>query len=132
MQMWELDHKEGRVPKNCFQTVVLEKTLVSPLDSKEIKQANPKGIDSEFSLEELILKMKLQYFGHLMQSWLTGKDADAGIDREQEEKGATQDEMVGWHHWLNGHEFEQTPEDSEGQEILKCCGPWGHKESDMT
>ena len=130
--MWELDHKEGRVPKNCFQTVVLEKTLKSPLDSKEIKPANPKGIDPENSLEGLILKLKLKYFGHLMQSWLTGKDLNAGKDREQEEKGVTQDEMVGWHHRLNGHGFEQAPGDSERQESLECCSPWGYKESDMT
>ena len=86
--------------------MVLEKTLESPLDSKEIKPANPKGINPEYSLEELILKLKFQYFGHLMQSWLFGKDADAGKDREQEEKGVTQDKMVGWHHRLNGREFE--------------------------
>ena len=86
--------------------MVLEKTLESPLDSKEIKPANPKGINPEYSLEELILKLKFQYFGPLMQSWLFGKDADAGKDREQEEKGVTQDKMVGWHHRLNGREFE--------------------------
>ena len=67
-----------------------------------------------------------------MKSWLTGKDPDAGKDWGQEEKGTTEDEMVGWHHWLNGHEFEQTQGDSEGQESLTCCSPWGHQESDMT
>ena len=66
------------------------------------------------------------------KSWLIGKDPDTGKDWGQEEKGATGDEMVGWHHWLNGHEFEQTLGESEGQWILACCSPWGHKESDMT
>ena len=61
-----------------------------------------------------------------------GKDPDAGTDWRQEEKETTEDEMVGWHHWLNGHEFEQTPGDSEGQGSLACCNPWGHKESDTT
>ena len=125
--MWELDHKEGWVTKYCFQTMVLEKTLESPLDSKEIKPANPKGINPEYSLEELILKLKFQYFGHLMQSWLFGKDADAGKDREQEEKGVTQDKMVGWHHRLDGHEFEQASGAVGGQGILSSCSPRGHR-----
>ena len=81
-----------------------------------------------------MLKLKLQYFGHLMRrtEWLTGKDPDAGQDGGQEEKGVTEDEMVGWHHQLNGYEFEQTPGDSEGQGSMACCNPWGHKELDMT
>ena len=65
------------------------------------------------------------------KSWLIGKDPDAGKNRGRE-KGMTEDEMVGWHHWINGHEFEQTPGVSEGQRSLVCCSPWGHKESDMT
>ena len=103
VQMWELDHKEGWVPKNwCFQTVVLEKTLESPLDCKEIQPF------------QLMLKLKLQYFGYLMQkSRLTGKDPDAGKDWGLEEKGVTEDDMVGWHHQHDGHEFEQAPRDSE-------------------
>ena len=67
-----------------------------------------------------------------VKSQLTGKDPDARRNRGQEEKGVTDDEMFGWHHQLNGHEFEQTPGDSERQESLACCSPWGHKESDMT
>ena len=111
--MWELDHKEGRGSKNwCFSTVVLDKTFESPMDSKEMKPSLLEEINPEYSLEGLMLK--LQYFGHLMQR------ADS-----LEEKGAT-DEMVGWHHWLNGQEFEQTPGDSEGQGSLACCSPWGH------
>ena len=76
--------------------------------------------------------LKLQYFSHPMQkSKLIGKDPDAGKDWGQEEKGATEEEIVGWHHWLNGHESEQTPGDGEGQGSLVCCSPWGHK-SNMT
>ena len=107
--MWKLDYKEGWAPKNwCFWTVVLEKTLESPLDHKEIKLVNPKENQSpEYSLERLILTLKLQYFGHLMwRSWLIGKYPDAGEDWRQELKGMTEDEMVGWHHWLNAQEFE--------------------------
>ena len=103
--MWELDYKENLAEKNwCFWTVVLEKTLESPLDCKEIQPVHPK--DPGCSLEGLMLKLKLQYFGHLMQSWLFGKDSDAGRDWGQEEKGTTEDEMAGWHHRLDGREFE--------------------------
>ena len=132
--MWELDHKEGWALKNwCFWTVVLEMTLESPLDRKEIKLVNPKGnqpwivtgtIDTE--AEAPILQSPDE------KSWLTGIDPDAGKDWGQEEKGATENEMVGWHHQLNGHEFEQTPGDSEGQDSLACCSPWSHKELDTT
>ena len=79
-----------------------------------------------------MLKLKLQYFGPLMQSRLIGKDSDAGRDWGQEEKGPTEDEMVRWHHHLDGHEFEQAPGGGEGQGSLACCSPWGHKESDTT
>ena len=80
-----------------------------------------------------MLKLKLQYFGHLIaKSWLTGKDPDPGKYRGQEEKGTTEDEMVGWHHQLDGHEFEQTLGDSEGHGSLVCSSPWGCKESDTT
>ena len=131
--MWELDHKESWAQKNwCFWFVVLEKTLESPLDCKEIQPVHPKGNQSEYSLEGLMLKVKLQYFGHLMWSWLIGKDSDAGRDWGQEEKGMTEDEMAGWHHWLDEHEFEWTPWVGDGQGGLACCDSWGHKESDMT
>ena len=79
-----------------------------------------------------MLKLKLQYFGHLMQSRLIGKHPKAGKDWEQEKNGETKDEMFGWHHQPNGHEFEQALGDSERQESLVCCSPWGHKESDTT
>ena len=80
----------------------------------------------------LMLKLKLQYFGHLIKKSWPRKDPDAGKDWRQEEKGTTEDEMIGWHHWLNGHEFEQTLGDSKGQGSLVCCSPWDHKELDMT
>ena len=79
-----------------------------------------------------MLKLNLQSFGHLMQSWLTGEDPDAGKDWGREEKGATEDEVVGWHHWLNGHELEQALGDGEGQGSLASCSPWGLKELDTT
>ena len=92
------------------------------------------GISPEYSSEGLMLKLKLQYFGHLMRrvDSFIGKDPDAGKHWGQEKKGVTEDEMVGWYHWLNGHEFEQTPGDGEGQGSLMCCRPWGRKESDVT
>ena len=103
--MWQLDHKESWAPKNwCFWTVMLEKTLESPWTAKRSNQSILKEISPEYSLEGLMLKMKIQYFGHLM--WRTEKDPDAGKDWRWEEKGTTEDEMVEWHHRLNGHVFE--------------------------
>ena len=100
--------------------------------ARRSNQSILKEINLEYSLEGLILKLKLQYFGHLMQRTdLLEKDLDAGKDWRQEEKGTTEDEMAGWHHWLNGHEAEQTLRDSERQGSLVCCHLWGHKESDM-
>ena len=130
--MCELDHKEGWVPKNwCFWTVVLEKTLQSPLDSKEIKPVNPKGNQPWIFIGSTEAEA-LIFWPPEVKSWLTGKDPDAGKDWGQEEKGITEDEMVGWCHWLNGHEFEQTLGDSEWWGSLVCCSSWGHKESDTT
>ena len=132
VQMWELDHKEGWVPKNrCFWIVMLEKTLESPLDSKEIKPVNPK----ENQPWILIGRMDAEAEGPKLwlpdvKRWLIGKDPEVGEDWGQEEKGMTEDERVGWHHWLNGLEFEQIPEDSERQRSLACCSPWGCKELD--
>ena len=98
--MWELDYKESWALKSwCFWIVVLEKTLESPLDCKEIQPVHPKGKQSWISLEGLVLKLKLQYFGHL-KNGLIGKDSDVGKDWRQEEKRMTEDEMVGCHHWL--------------------------------
>ena len=124
--MWEFDHKEGWASKNwCFRIVVLEKTLESPLDNKEIKP--------EHSLEGLLLKLKLHYFGHLM--WRANsleKTLMLGKIEGREDKGITEDEMIGWHHRLNEHEFEQILRDSEGQGSLTCYSPWVQKESDVT
>ena len=131
--MWELDHKESWAVKNwCFWTVVLEKTLENPLDCKEIKPVNPKGNQSRF-LEIFIGRTGAEAEVPIhcppdVKSWLFGKDPRAGKDWGQEEKWATEDEMVEWHHWFNGQEFEQTLGDSEGQESLVCCSPWGHKQ----
>ena len=108
VQMWELDYKESRAPKNgCFWTVVLEKTLESPLDCKEIQPVHPKGGQSwAFTgRTDAEAETPILWPPHV-KNWLTGKDPDAGKDGRQVEKGTTEDEMVGWHHRLNGHEFE--------------------------
>ena len=101
--MWELDYIESWALKNwCFWTVVLEKTLENPLDCKEIQQSILKEISPEYSLEGLMLKLN----SNNLTTWFIWKDPDAGKDWKQEEKGMTEDEIVGWHHRLNGHEFE--------------------------
>ena len=133
-QMWGLDHKEGRALKTrCSRIVVLEKTHDSPLGTKEIKPVNPKGSQpwiltgrTDAEAEAPIL------WPPGVRSQFTGKDPDAGKDWRQEEKRATEDDMVGWHHQFNGYELGQTPGDGEGQGSLACCIPWGCKESDMT
>ena len=113
--------------------VVLEKTLESPLDCKEIKPVNPKGNQPWIFIRRTDAEAETPVFWPPdVKSWFIRKDPDAGKDWRQEEKGMTQDEMVGWHHQLNGHEFEQAPGDGEGQGILACCSPWGHKELDTT
>ena len=114
------------MPKNwCFWTVVLEKILESPLDSKEIKPINPKGNQSWILIGRTNAEAPIRWPPDV-KSWLIGKDPDAGIDWGQE-KGATEDKMVGWHHRLTGREFEQSLGDSEGQRSLVCCSPWGHR-----
>ena len=117
----------------CFQTVVLEKTLENPLDCKEIKPVNRKRNQSWILTGRIHAKAKAPIFWPPdVKNWLTGKDPDAGKDWSQEEKGTTEVKMVGWHHRLNGHEFEQTPGDSEGQGSLAYWSPWSRKESDTT
>ena len=132
--MWELHHKESWAPKNwCFWTVVLEKTLESPLDGKEIPPVNSKGNQPWIFIGRTNAEAEApKLWPPDVKGWLIGKDPDAGKDWRQEEKGTTEDEMVGWHHHLNVHKFEQTLEDSEGQGSLACCGPWGRKELDTT
>ena len=117
---------------NTFWTVVLEKTLESPLDYKEIKPVYPKGNQSWLFIGRTDAEAETPIlWPHDAKNWLIGKDPDAGKDWGQEEKGSTEDEMVGWHHWLNGCEFEQAPGVGDGQGSLGSCSSWGHKESDV-
>ena len=127
--MWELDCEESWAPKNqCFRTVVLEKTAESPLDCKEIQPVHSEGDQSWvfFGRNDAKAETPVLWPPH-EKSWLIGKDSDAGRDCGQEEKGKTEDEMAGWHHQLNGCEFEWTPGVGDGQGGLA-----GHKESDKT
>ena len=130
--MWELDHKESWAPNNwCFWTVVLEKTFESTLDCKVIKPVNPKGNQSWIFIGRTDAEIEAPILWPPdAKSWLIGKDPNAGKDWRWEEKGTTEDEMVGWHHWLNGCKFKQTEGDGKGQASLACCCPWGRKESD--
>ena len=127
--MWELDCEENWALKNwCFWTVVLEKTLESPLDCKEIQPVHSEGNQSWvfFGRTDAKAATPVLWPPHA-KSWLIGKDSDAGRDWGQEEKGTTEDEMAGWHHQLDGHEFEWTPRVGDGQGGLACCNSWGHK-----
>ena len=128
--MWKLDHKESWGLKNwCFWAVVLEKTLESPLDCKESNQSIIKEISPEYSLEGLMLNMKLQYFGRLM--WRTDS-LEKTLMLGKIEGRRTKDEMVGWYHQLDGHKFEQALGAGDGQGSLVCCSPWDHKELNTT
>ena len=131
---WELDYKESSVTKNwCFWTTVFEKTLESPLDCKEIQAVHPKGNRSWVFIRRTNVEAETPILWPPdPKNWLIGKDPDAGKDWKQEEKGTTEDEMVGWHHWLDWHEFEQAPGDGDGQGSLAACSPWGCKELDTT
>ena len=129
--MWELDYKESWVPKNwCFWNMGLEKTLESPLDSKEIKPLNPKGNQPWIFIGRTDAETPILGPPDA-KSQLIRKDPDAGKDSRQE-KGMTEDMTVGWHRWLNGHEFEQVLGGGEGQRSLACCSLWGCKELDVT
>ena len=110
---------------------MLEKTLESPLYSREIKPVNPKGNQTWIFIERTDAEAPILWPPD-EKIQLIGKNPDAGKDQGQEEKGTTEDEMVGWHHWFSEHEFVQTPEDCEGQGSLVCCSPWGPKVSDTT
>ena len=124
--IWELHYKESWGLKNwCFWTVVLEKTLESPLDCKEIQPVHPKGNQSWIFIERTDAEAETPVLWPPDEkNWLIWKDPDAGKDWGQVEKGTTEDEMVGWHHW--------SPGVGDGQGGLACCGSWGHKESDTT
>ena len=126
--------KENWTPKNwCFWTVVLEKTLESPLDCKEIQPVHPKGNQSWIFIGRTDAEAETPILWPPdVKTWLLGKDPDAVKDWEQEEKGMTEDEMAGWHYGLDGCEFEWTPGDGDGQRGLVCCYSWDHKESDTT
>ena len=132
--MWELDYKESWVLKNwSFWTVVLEKTLESSLNCKEVQPVHAKRDQSWVFIGRTDVEAKTPILWPLdRKGWLIWKDPDAEKDCRQEEKGKTEDETVGWHHWLDGHELEQALGDGEGQGSLACCSPWGWKESDTT
>ena len=132
--MWELDCEESWALKNwCFWIVVLEKTLESPLDCKEFQPVHPKGDQSWVFIGRTDVEAETSILWPPdAKSWLIWKDPDAGKDWRREEKGTTEDEMVGWHHQLNRHGFGLTPGVGDGQGGLVCCGSWGCKESDMT
>ena len=127
--MWELDCEETWAPINwCFWTVVLEKTLESSLDCKEIQLVNPKGDQSWVFIGRTHAEAETPVlWPPHAKSWLIGKDLDDGRDWGQEEEGTTEDEMAGWHHQLDGHEFEWTPGVGDGQRGLVCCNSWGRK-----
>ena len=132
--MWELDCEEGWALKNwCFWAVVLEKSLESPLDCKQIQPVHPKGDQSWIFIggtdAEAVTPI---LWAPDAKSWLISKDPDAGKDWGQEEKGTTEEEMVGWQHQLNRHEFGWTPGVGDGQGGLACCGSWSHKVLETT
>ena len=130
--MWKLDHEKCWALKNwLFWIVVLEKTLESPLDIKEIKLVNTKGNQPWIFIGRTDAEAPILWPSDA-KNRLTGKDPDAVKDWGQEKKGSAEDEMVGWHHWLKGHEFEKTPGDNEGQGTLVCCSSWVCKELDTT
>ena len=132
--MRELDYEERWALKNwCFWTVMLEKTLESRLDCKEIQPVNHKGNQSRIFIGRTDVEAEAPILWPPDEKkWLIWKDPDAGKDRKQEKKGMTEDEMVRWHLWLDGYEFEQAPGVRDGQGSLACCSPRGRKESDMT
>ena len=129
--MWKVDHKESWAPKNwCFWTVVL-KTLESPLDCREIQLVHPKGDQSWIILGKTDAEAETPILWPPdVKNWLIGKYPDSGKDWRQEENGTTEDEMVGWHHWQNGHEFEQALGVVDEQGSLECWSPWGLRELD--
>ena len=132
--MWKLDYKESWAQKNWwFWTVVLEKTLESPLDCKEIQPVHPKGDQSWVFIGRTDAEAETpRLWPPHAKGWLIGKDPDAGRDWGQEEKGTTEDEMARWHQGLDAHEFGWTPGVGDGQGGLAWCDSWGRKQSDTT
>ena len=123
-ELWRID---------AFKLWCWRRLFESPLDCKEIQPVNPKGNQSWIFIgrTDAVAEAPILWPPDV-KNWLTGKDTDAGKDWRQEEKGMTEDEMVGWHHRLSGHEFERVPGVGDGQGSLLCCSPWGSGESDMT
>ena len=131
--MWELDHKEGWVPRiDAFKLWCWRRLLRVPWIARRISQSILKEINPEYSLEGSMLMLKLQYFGHLKWKADSLEKILMLGKMEDEEKETTEYEMAGWHHWLNGHEFEQALGDGEGQKGGACCSQWGGNKSDMT
>ena len=131
--IWGLEYKKSWALKNwCFWTVVLEKTLENPLDSKEIQPVHSKENQSWIFIGRTDAEAETPILWPPdAKNWLIGKDPTAGKDWRRENKGMTEDEMVGWHHWCYGHGFEQAPGVGDGQGSLACCSPCGSKELDM-
>ena len=130
--MWELDCEEGWALKNwCFWIVVWRRLLRVPWTARRSNQSILKEISPGTSLEGMMLKLKLQYFGHLMQR-VDSLEKSLMLGKIEGRRRGWQDEMVGWHHWLDGCESEWTPGVSDGQGGLACCDLWGRKESDTT
>ena len=123
IECWEID---------AFELWCWRRLLRVPWTARRSNQSILKEINPGISLEGMMLKLKLQYFGHLMRRVDSLEKTDAGRDWGQEEKGTTQDDMAGWHHWLDGRESEWTPGNGDGQGALACCDSWGHKGSDTT
>ena len=131
--IWELEYKESWAPKNwCFCTVVLQKTLESPLEYKEIKPVNPKGNQSWIFIGRTEAEAEApKPWPHDAKNWLIGKYPDVGKVWRQEEKRTLEDEMAGWNHWHFWHEFEQSPGVGDEQGSPVCCSPWGRNMLDM-
>ena len=130
VRMWELDHKEGWMPRvHAFELWGWRRLLKVPWTARRSNQSILKEINREYSLTDAETEAPILW-PSVVKSWLIGKDPDAGKDWGQKEKGTTEDEMVGWHHRLNGHEFEKTVGGGEGPGSLVCCSPWDHRESD--
>ena len=132
--MWELGYKVSWALKNwCFWTMVLEEILKSPLDCKEIQPVHPKGNQSWIFIGRTDAEAETPIlWPPNVKNWLIWRASDAGKDWRREEKGMTEYEMVGWHHWLNGHESEWTPGGSDRQGSLACHSPWDRNDEDMT
>ena len=130
-ESWTIKKAEQRIIE-ALELWCWRSLLRVPWTARRSNQSILKEISPKYSLEGLMLKLKLQYCGYLMQRTNIWKGPNAGKDWRWEEKGTTEDEMVGWHHWLNGHEFEWTPGVGDGQGGLACCSPWGRRESGMT